>query len=297
MSLCKHDPLYWIRHITWRDNLFFTERNDRDRQRDKTENPLRYAHIWEVQPDDVSAARKVLPYPLLRTCVEAWDRRPVRGAWGTGGFDVADTGADSNALVLRAGPEMFHVERWRGSDEWTISHSARHATEVAVNNSIGRLDYDVGGVGAGVRGQIREWVRDKKAPLFINGCTFGGKVQVPKVIYILSRPRSQTQEMYFQNWGSQAGFPLRQRADMTLRLAKEEPVDPGKCLFINPEIDVLEDVLVYMSQAEFNDDTGKYRIEKQPRGPGEPKPPSPDVFDAACLSFAYDARRGLKQAA
>ena len=49
----KQDPLYWIKHLTWRDNAFFTERNNRDRLRDKAEKSARYDHVWEGQPDDV----------------------------------------------------------------------------------------------------------------------------------------------------------------------------------------------------------------------------------------------------
>lgn len=290
----KHDPLYWIKHITWRDNMFFTARNNRDRLRDKQENPLRYDHIWEGQPDDVSAARKVLPYALLRKCVEAWDKRPERGAFGTAGFDVADTGAASNTLALRSGPELFHVERWRGSDEYTISRSASHAAEVTVENGITRLDYDAGGVGAGVRGPAREWVKKNKVRLYVNGCTFNGKVQGENVIYILARPRSQTNKQYYRNWGAQAGMAVRMRADMTSRLMSGEDVDPHKCLFINPNIPNLEDMMADMSQAEWDDDTGKLRVVKQPHGPGEALPPSPDVFDSVRLAFSTDAKYGLK---
>ena len=73
-----------------------------------------------------------------------------------------------------------------------------------------------------------------------------------------------------------------------------EQVDKGKCLFINPEIKNLEDILADMSQAEYRDDTGKTRVDKQPRGPGEPLPPSPDAFDAVRLAFSYDCRHGLR---
>ena len=80
----KGNPRYWITHVTWRDNEHFTGRNDRSRLDSKEENPLRYEHIWEGGLDELSEARKVLPMYLLRQCVAAWERRPVRGAFGTG---------------------------------------------------------------------------------------------------------------------------------------------------------------------------------------------------------------------
>ena len=90
---------------------------------------------------------------------------------------------------------------------------------------------------------------------------------------------------------------IRQRADNTLRLVNGDAVDPHDCLFINPEIANLSDKMSDMSQAEWDDTTGKVRIEKQPHGPGERKPKSPDAFDGSRLAFSYDARRGLKQSA
>ena len=289
----KGNPRYWITHVTWRDNEHFTGRNDRSRLDSKEENPLRYEHIWEGGLDELSEARKVLPMYLLRQCVAAWERRPVRGAFGTGGFDVADTGADANALALRVGPELYHIEKWRGSDEWTVSDSARYAGQVTVDNGISRLDYDAGGVDP-IRGPIREWVRNTGQKLYANPCRFGGKVQGANVIFERARPKSITNEQYFHNFGSQAGMAIRQRADMTARLVGGGAVDTGRCLFINPDIPNLEDILADMSQAEWKDDTGKIRVEKQPHGPGEPKPPSPDMFDAVRLGFSYDARHGLR---
>ena len=103
-----------LRKINFYDNPHFPEAEDELRREFERTDPIRYAHVWLGEPDDAGAERKVLPYALLRACVDAWDLRPVRGAFGTGGFDVADTGADSNVLAVRFGPELSYVERWKG---------------------------------------------------------------------------------------------------------------------------------------------------------------------------------------
>ena len=47
----------------------------------------------------------------------------MRGAFSTAGLDVADTGDDQNALCLRAGPELYYLDLWRGSEEFThVAH-------------------------------------------------------------------------------------------------------------------------------------------------------------------------------
>ena len=287
------DPAFWIKQVNWRDNEFFTGRNNRSRLRDQIENPQRYEHIWEGQPDDAGDVRKVLPYGLLQLCVDAWDKRPIRGVFGTSGFDVADTGDDENAWAGRFGPELFWIETWRGTDDFTVSDSARKAGGLAVANGIARLDYDAGGVDP-VKGPIKEWIRDTGHRLKPNPCRFGGQVQSGDVIYELARPVSIYNKQYFFNWAAQAGSVLRRRALMTERLVKGEDVDPHDCLFLNPDIPRLGDFMAQMAQPEWSDDTGKLKIDKQPHKAGETEPKSPDAYDAVVLAFSYDAHRGLK---
>ena len=126
--------------------------------------------------------------------------------------------------------------------------------------------------------------------LYANPCRFGGKVQGEEVLFERARPRSVTNKQFFLNFGSQSAMAIKMRADNTLRLMKGEAVDPHNCLFINPDILHMDDVLADLSQAEWRDDTGKIKVEKQPHGPGEPEPPSPDRFDSARLAFSYDCR-------
>ena len=286
----QFDKRVWHRHVTFRDNLFFTDRNERDRIRYKSKNPDRYPHIWEGGFDDASAEQKVLPYALLMLCVEAWDKRPERGAFAAAGLDVADTGDDQNSLTLRSGPEMFKVERWRGSMEITTADTARKSEKICAKFGVRRFNYDSGGVGAGIRGPMR----DTKPDFRVKGCQFGGVVQGEDTLFIGGR-EPKTNGQYFFNWAAQAGWNLRLRAEMTQRLMNGEKVDPHKCLFINPRIKNLEDILAQMAQPEFEDPTGKLRIIKQPRAPGEAKPPSPDAYDSTILAFSDDCRRGLRE--
>ena len=286
----KTDPGVWTRRVNWRDNLFFTPRNNRDRIRDNRNNPERYPHIWEGEPDDASAARKVVPRALLQICVDAWEKRPKpRGAIITAGLDVADTGADYNAFTLRSGPELFLFDRWRGSQAFTTSDTARKAAAQATEADAQSLYYDIGGPGAGIRGPMSEL----GVKFSVRGCHFGGKVLGP-TRHFTRGSRPKTNEQYFFNWAAQAGWHIRIRAEMTQRLANGEDVNPHECLFIDPNLPHLEDVLAEMAQPEYDDSTGKMRIDKQPHGPGEQKPPSPDGWDSAIMAFSHDIQSGLR---
>ena len=102
------------------------------RRRAKRTEPARYQHIWEGQPDDMSDRPKVLTYDMVNKCVKAWDLRPKpRGAFRTAGLDIADTGADKNCLSVRAGPELYRIVDWKGSEEWTIADTARKSEQIS----------------------------------------------------------------------------------------------------------------------------------------------------------------------
>ena len=291
MERVKDEPRVWYRRVNFNDNRYFTPELEEERLLMQRTEPERYDHIWLGEYDDASAKRKVLPYALLDKCVEAWHKhRPARGAFAAAGLDVADTGVDKNALAIRAGPELFHLETWRGSQNFTPSDTVKKAKEACDDNSVRWLRYDAGGPGAGVRGPMR----DLRPSFQVRGVQFGGKVELPEVTFIRrGTGGSKTNEQYFRNWASQAGWALRIRANNTQRLLDGENINPDLCLFINPEIPNLKRTLAAMAQPEWDDKNGKLKIEKQPREPGESEPPSPDEYDAAIMAFAGDLARPL----
>ena len=107
------------------------------------------------------------------------------------------------------------------------------------------------------------------------------------------RPRS-TQAQFFHNWGAQAAMVMRLSVPMTRNgFWTGEKVDPGHCLFMNPEIPILEDALADMSACGV--DGRNWQVPALIKQPHvclvDPKPPSPDMFDSCRLwrLFAYDA--------
>ena len=181
------------------------------------------------------------------------------------------------------------MESWKGSDRWTTADTARKAEKIATDNGTTRFYYDAVGVGSGIRGPLR----DTEPEFVARGCQFGGAVEEPDDLFIAGRD-PKTQGEYFRNWFAQASWALRLRAENTMRLAGGEDIDTEKCLFINPKISDLEYRLAEMAQPEWDESSGKVRIDKQPRQAGEAEPKSPDNFDAAVLAGTYDLRRSLR---
>ena len=74
-----------------------------------------------------------------------------------------------------------------------------------------------------------------------------------------------------------------------------EQVDKGKCLFINPEIKNLEDILADMSQAEYRDDTGKNQGRQAASRPLANRcRQAPTPLTRCAWHFSYDCRHGLR---
>lgn len=300
----RHDVVYrnfiinprpgaFIKQVNFTDNPWFTTRLEEQRRYCEEFEPERYAHIWLGEPDDEGSTRKVLPYGLLKDCIQAVEKGVVQLIGSaealTGrvhvGFDVADTGADRNALVARRGPMIFAVDSWRAP---TIGTSTRRVDGYCRTEGAKRVFYDAGGLGAGVRSHLKELPHRPYSSYPIN---FGGAVDGKEVEFV---PEIMNED-HFANKGAQMAWSLRLRAQNTRRLleaiaAGEKPkVRGSKCLFIDPKIPGLEKFLAQLTQPEWEENTsGKIKVDKTPEDS-----PSPDMYDAAALSYAWDSEFGL----
>ena len=256
---------------------------DDERRYDRRFNPDLYAHIWEGHPDDTGAERKLLPYAMLSDCVEAYGKYAEQATGMTEvGLDVADTGVDMNAVVVRRGPCVEYVDEWRAK---IISETSWRAHGVAAEHGATRLYYDAGGPGAGVRS---DFAKMADRPYVVRPELFGGRVK-GKAVRFSYRVAN---EEFFARRNAQMGWALRLRAQATGRLLAGEDVDIDRCLFISPKIRQLEKFLAQMTQPAWRENpvTGKTELMKR----DEEKEPSPDMYDACALAFAHDSEHGLK---
>ena len=119
--------------------------------------------------------------------------------------------------------------------------------------------------------------------------TLAGAVTAPESEYT----RGQKNKDFFNRRNAQLAWALRLRALNTQRLANGEDVPPELCMFINPDIKNLEVFLAQLTQPEWEEDmSGRIKVEKVP----EEELASPDMYDAAVLSYCNDSRFGLRLA-
>lgn len=302
-----------IAFACWRDNPWFPKVLEIERRAMETEDPELYMHVWEGQPYDEGKEKRILPYGILQECVDAWHKySPGPGAFSELGFDVADTGFDKNAAVVRSGACIMSAEEWRAK---TVTQSTMRVHGIATENGVRFVSYDRQGIGAEARRTFADLSGQRRYKVIPTG--FGWEVANPTKRYSYK----VTNQQQFLRRNSQMAWTLRLRANNTRRLLYdgdivkgvqhkhdlEDPrpegeeyeeqqarprgkVSPHKCLFINPDIPHIERYLSQLAQPKWDfSETGRIRILKK-----EEDEPSPDLFDATSLAYARDSRNGLR---
>ena len=280
----RHDNCFVCGNKVW-PGLWEIESS---RQYYEKHEPSLYPWIWLGEPHDGDASAQVLPYGVLQQCVEAYKKGLHKKVIGTNpicdmGMDVAEGGRDKCAQVVRYGPVVDFVDAWPGVPG-DLSVAATRVVENAKFYRPDRLYYD------GSSPMRSEFIR-LDVDYGIRPIMFGGAVGGPEVLY---ESRKYNKDLFrFRN--IQMADALRLRANRTVRLMKgDEDVNPEDCLFINPDIENLENFLAVLTRPIRRRPPGSGKWELDKRGPNDENVESPDEFDALCLAFARDSDFGLK---
>lgn len=204
------------------------------------------------------------------------------------GFDVADKGADKNALVHALGPLATWSDMWKGGEDELLM-SATRARAAAVEREA-ELVYDSIGVGAGVGAKVNELNTDGVTIEHI-GFNAGGGVTNPDELYARSHPPKTNKDM-FANAKAQAWWSVADRLRNTFNAVKRDAeFDQADMIFISsdlPNLPLLIDELC-TPKRDF-DNAGKVKVESKkdmakPNRIGGAKP-SPNLADAFIMAYA-----------
>lgn len=141
-----------IRHINYLQNPFLSETAKRKAERLKEADPEAYEHIYLGMPRSNDDAA-VIKFPWIEAAIDAHKKLDIdiSGARAVG-YDVADSGADSNACAVFNGAICEHVDEWKAPED-ELAQSAKRAWSMTEG---GRLIYDSIGVGAQVGSTLKE---------------------------------------------------------------------------------------------------------------------------------------------
>lgn len=141
-----------IRHINYLQNPFLSDTAKRKAERVKEADPEAYEHIYLGLPRSNDDAA-VIKFAWIEAAVDAHKKLglDMTGARAVG-YDVADSGADSNACAVFDGAVCERIEEWKAPED-ELAQSAKRAWAMVGN---GRLIYDSIGVGAQVGSTLKE---------------------------------------------------------------------------------------------------------------------------------------------
>lgn len=196
-------------------------------------------------------------------------------------LDVADEGADKNALAGRHGVKLNRMKSWSGAGS-TIFKTVEKAFALLDEWEQESFLYDGDGLGAGVRGDAQQInsERDKVGKQQVSDQPFRGSAAVwrPEAEMVKKRKNKD----YFMNLKAQSWWALRLRFEKTYKaVVEKQPFDPDDLIVIDSQLPELVSLIMELSQPTWQPNTvGKIVIDKVPDGMK-----SPNLADAVMILF------------
>lgn len=205
------------------------------------------------------------------------------GQW-FGALDVADSGGDANAIVLRKGVVLRAADEWRDRDTTQTTH---RAIKFCGNRRVD-LQYDCIGVGAGVKGEsnriLREIRENGEPPPSIEFVAWNAAASplYPDQHLIADDPESPLIGDHYKNLKAQAWDDLARRFEKTHNaITKGIAYNPDELISIDSRTDLLHTIEKELVQPTMGfSATGKMIVNKTPDGTR-----SPNVGDAIMMAF------------
>jgi phage terminase large subunit len=202
------------------------------------------------------------------------------------GYDVAGDGdnADRNVLIARQGPKVLPPVDWGGLN---TTQSAWKARDEAVRLGASVVNYDVGGMGEGVKGTWNS--SETPLPFKTNPIQWGEPASETR-----KWPDGKTSREKFVNLRAELWFLLRER----FRKAYEHVTDgiphpPEDMISLPNHPQLISDLSLPLNDTT---ETGKIRLESKPKM-RQRGVKSPDFGDALAYSFKEDESRTVETSA
>lgn len=271
--------------MDWRDHPGKDDEWYRKRKEKAEAQGLGHLFAQEVDRDYAAAVEGIfIPAEYVRAAVDAHIKLGVEPAGRKRvGLDVADEGADKNALVAAHGPLVTDVQQWAEGD---TGDTAKRGWNYCVERQYGELIYDSVGVGAGVKAKTNELAampENANRALDVWGFSAGAKVANPDDEYI----EGKTNRDMFSNAKAQAWWALRDRFhDTYLAVVEGRSIPHERLICIPSSLPLAEELVSELSRPKREDDeAGRVRVESK-KNMKRRGLKSPNLADALVMCFA-----------
>lgn len=231
----------------------------------------------------------LIPSAWVQAAIDAHKVIGLGDDKSTVGLDVADEGADTNALAARRAILLHYIVEWSGSGSDLFATAERAALEcdTLAHNYI-RTDAD--GLGAGMRGNFRIInSRDARRDAQLTVDEHRGSAAVVNPDAWAIDPdlkhghQGRKNQDFFKNYKAQSWWGLRRRFERTYNwVTKGVECDPNDCISIASDLPLLGKLQAELSQPTYGVSTdGKIQVNKKPDGAK-----SPNIADAVVIAYA-----------
>lgn len=276
-----------VRLINYTENPFLSQTmlDIIQAKKDEDEDEFNHIYLGEPRQDDDSV---IIKRSWLMACVDAHKKLGIEP---TGvdrvGFDVADSGADKNALVYAHGSLALHAEEWSAGEDELLKSASRVWTFAA--NKRAEIDYDSIGVGAFAGGHFKALNDDPDRPERLSYHKFNaaGAVLNKEKRIDDKDPKSPLNKDFFANRKAQAWWETAMRAKNTFNAVNKGHVfDEADMLFLSSDMPMLEKLIDELSTPRTDtDNSGKSKVESK-KDLAKRDVPSPNLADAFIAAFA-----------
>ena len=231
------DDIHLIVVVNYLDNPWFPKELDQEREWDYKNLPRAlYNHIWLGEFND-SIPNGLIMSEWFDACIDAHQKLgfKARGVKKVT-HDPSDLGPDPKAISVRHGNVITQVEEREDLD---VNEGMDWATDYAANNNADQFEYDVGGMGAGLKRQANTNLDGTKIDVYqFNGASspdMADSIYAPAIGD--NSQQQKTNKEVFKNLRGQCYASLRDRIYLTYRaIAHNEICDPELLISFSSEI-------------------------------------------------------------
>jgi len=273
-----------IKKINYTENPWFPDTLRVEMEAMRERDPELAAHIWDGEPVADTALAVIKP-EWIRAAIDAHHRLGLTASGSRiAGFDVADEGADANALAIRHGCIVTHLTEWRDRDP---NSAARRVFADTLAAGVDLVNFDNIGVGAGAKGAIREELASlthKQRPPRFEGFNAAASVLNPDGCYAEGK---RNRDMFF-NLKAQAWWGLADRFRNTFDAVQGRPYNAEMLIALPSTLPHLTKLCAELSQPRRDYLNGKFRVESK-KDMAKRGIASPNLADAVVMAFAPEA--------
>lgn len=282
-------PNTLVRHINYNENIFLskTMRDIIDNARKEDYEEYKHVYLGHPRTDDDDS---IIKRTWVMAAIDSHKKLNIEPSGAKIiGFDVADSGDDKNASILRYGPLATIATEWQGKEHEIGKSAIKVYNEAKEINA--EVIYDSIGVGAAIGSKFKEINDNGASNVLFHKFNAGEGVRRPDALYM---PKVKNKD-FFANLKAQTWWNIADRFKATYNaVVNGEPIEEDKLISIDSGIDFLEKLIQELTIPRKDyDNFGRVKVESK-KDLAKRGIKSPNIADAFIMAYA-DVRRPPKK--